>query len=651
MSSQTRRTDLGASLGIAIVIAAIIWLLPRVFPFSQVPENWLADFRQAAFAQVAQPTSDIVIVSVTEDTLASFPYRSPLDRSFLANLLGALEAADVKAVGLDVLFDQPTEEAKDKALYDRLHNFSRPLVVVNADQSVGLTDPQLQFLGLFLDGVDTGYADLLTDRIDGTVRRIFPGKISPDGRNEPSFVAALAKAVGKKVSVKAERIDYLRAPPEQDYAFPAYPAHTAGFLPKEWFKDKIVLIGADLPMNDRHRTPLATLLGSRAGSLPGVVIHAQTLAQVLDGRSFPELGATGRFFLLLLASLAGMAFAFIDVAIVLRAAGIALVVVIFWGLGFGLYANGGPLLPLVFPSLAFIISAGAGSAYLGRRDREMKKFIRGAFTRYVSPVVVDQLMENPDGLSLGGERREVTYIFTDLASFTSLTERVEPSIMVGILNEYLDGMCRIVMEHGGTIDKIVGDAVAAFFGAPIDQPDHPQRAVACAVALDAFSEDYISKGVAKEHDVGITRIGVNTGVALIGNFGGEAFFDYTGHGDMVNTAARLESLNKHLGTRVCVSKSSAERCQDIAFRPVGSVVVKGKTEGIQVYEPVLDGGVSKAQLDAYNIAYGLLDQDDKAAEQAFLEILASAPGDSLANFHVQRLKRGESGTTIVMTEK
>ncbi|RKZ34337.1 MAG: hypothetical protein DRQ37_07810 [Gammaproteobacteria bacterium] len=120
---------------------------------------------------------------------------------------------------------------------------------------------------------------------------------------------------------------------------------------------------------------------------------------------------------------------------------------------------------------------------------------------------------------------------------------------------------------------------------------------------------------------------------------------------MVNTAARLESLNKHLGTRVCVSKSTAERCQGISFRPVGSVVVKGKTEGIEVFEPVLGNEVSEAQFNAYNTAHGLLDQDGKAAEQALLQILASAPDDGLAAFHLKRLQRGESGTTIVMTEK
>ncbi|RKZ35015.1 MAG: hypothetical protein DRQ37_07110, partial [Gammaproteobacteria bacterium] len=191
-------------LGIAVVIAAMVWLLPRFLPFSQVPENWLADFRQAAFAKVAESNSDIVIVSVTEDTLASFPYRSPLDRKFLAEILDALEAAEVKAVGVDVLFDQPTEENKDRALYQRLRSFSRPLVVVSADRSAGLTEMQAQYLSAFLDGITTGHANLLTDRIDGTVRRLFPGKDTPRGNTEPSLVAALANALGVEAPTKAE---------------------------------------------------------------------------------------------------------------------------------------------------------------------------------------------------------------------------------------------------------------------------------------------------------------------------------------------------------------------------------------------------------------------------------------------------------------
>ena len=643
VQSSVRKT-LGVIVGLAAVVSAATGLLPVLLPFTAVPENWLADVRQASLAPVAGDTDEIVVVTVTEDTLASLPYRSPLDRGLLVGVLGAVANAGARAVGIDILFDQATEPDKDRVLGETLRSYPLPLVVASAGGESGLTETQAGFLAQYLDGVKTGHAGLATDRIDGTVRWFVPGE-------RTGLVAALAESLGVTVPVTPRRIDYLRPAAEQAYAFRAYPAHMVAFLPQDWFRDKVVLIGADLPMTDRHRTPFATVEGSRDGAQPGVMIHAQMLAQILDGRTLDVPGPIAAALLLFAAALLGAGSGCLDLGLAWRAIGMTGLLAVFWSASFVLYAGGGPLLPLLMPSLAFVLAAGAATAYLGRRDRRTARFIRDAFGRYVSPDIVDQLVARPETFDLGGERREVSYLFTDLAGFTSLTERVEPAVMVGILNQYLDGMCRIVLESGGTIDKIVGDAVVAFFGAPLDQPDHAQRAVECALAMDAFSEEFIANGAARQHGVGITRIGVNTGRALIGNFGGSAFFDYTGHGDMVNTAARLESLNKHLGTRVCVSDAIAGRCRGLRFRPVGAVVVKGKSEGLPVSEPLPEGSVSDRHFEAYMRAYELLDEDPLTARRAFAEIVETTPEDGLAGFHLRRLAAGECGKTIVMTEK
>jgi adenylate cyclase len=155
-------------------------------------------------------------------------------------------------------------------------------------------------------------------------------------------------------------------------------------------------------------------------------------------------------------------------------------------------------------------------------------------------------------------------------------EKMDPADAVSVLNTYLDRMVRIAFDHGGTLDRIVGDSVAIMFSAPVIQPDHRARALACALDMHAFAESYAAEMAARGFAFGSTRIGVHTGEVIVGNFGGEAMFDYRALGDAVNTAARLESVNRHLGTRICVSEATLSGCPGAAARPVGLLVMKGK---------------------------------------------------------------------------
>ncbi|MDP7602849.1 MAG: response regulator [Alphaproteobacteria bacterium] len=291
------------------------------------------------------------------------------------------------------------------------------------------------------------------------------------------------------------------------------------------------------------------------------------------------------------------------------------------------------------------IRAGLEKKHWLDEEQRQKRFVREAFSRFVAPAVVDQLIEDPERLSLGGRRQEITVVFTDLAGFTALIEGAEPAHVLPVLNRYLDGLCSLVRDHGGTIDKIVGDALHAFFGAPLEQPDHPARAMNCVAALDAFSEDFRRQPEARELGFGLTRIGVHSGSAVVGNFGGEAFFDYTAHGDVVNTAARMESVNKQLGTRVCVSGVTAAGCPNVDFRPVGTLVLVGKGDGIEAFEPF-----AEATAD-YAAAFALLAEDDDGAAEAFSLLAAASPDDPLAAFHSRRLVNGERGPVIVLSEK
>ncbi|MEO1250320.1 MAG: adenylate/guanylate cyclase domain-containing protein, partial [Pseudomonadota bacterium] len=247
-------------------------------------------------------------------------------------------------------------------------------------------------------------------------------------------------------------------------------------------------------------------------------------------------------------------------------------------------------------------------------------------------------------LELGGEQREMTFLFTDIAGFTAFAENIDPAVLTKTLNAYLDQMCQIVMAHGGTIDKIVGDAVHALFNAPIDQPDHAQRAVTCGLALDAFGKEFAQRMRADGLNFGHTRIGINTGRCVVGNFGGSQRFDYTAHGDAINTAARLEAANKHLGTTICVAGSTADQCRDIAFRPIGSLLLQGRQRGLDTFEPIPASEGKSQRFHDYNSAFALISAAAPEALQAFGNLVGRYPQDRLAAMHFRRLSDGQAGT-------
>lgn len=282
-----------------------------------------------------------------------------------------------------------------------------------------------------------------------------------------------------------------------------------------------------------------------------------------------------------------------------------------------------------------------------RRQVEAER-AHASLSRYFSPNLAERLAGDSSGIDLAGRRREVAALFTDVAGFTALVETLDPGVLGEILNDYLTGMTDIVFAHDGTVAKIVGDALHVLFGAPGDQPDHASRAVACALALDVFSESFRETWRARGIAVGVTRIGVHAGPAIVGNFGGGRFFDYTAYGDTINIAARLEAANKQLGTRICVSASVAERVEDFSGRPVGDLVLRGRTTPLRAYEPLTPEQRSDPAAEGYIMAFAKLESGDPGALAAFAAEVGKRSGDQLANFHLKRLLNAETGTRIGM---
>lgn len=312
--------------------------------------------------------------------------------------------------------------------------------------------------------------------------------------------------------------------------------------------------------------------------------------------------------------------------------------------------RGGPFLPVAPPLLGLGVAFGLGAAAEAFLSGREKAFIRQAFSHYLEPAMVDRLARDRNSLRLGGERREISFIFTDVAGFTDMSEQLAPERLTELLNGYFDGVADIIGRNGGSIDKFIGDEVVALFGALTAEPDHALNALRCAVEMDEFAERYRK---ANAHlGLGVTRIGVHSGVASVGNFGGRKRFDYTAMGDAMNTAARLESANKPLGTRICVSEAartaaaahaSAEKPMP-ALRPVGRVRLKGKAEPVEVWNH--DPTLTPQDLDAYAAAHAMLGPAPDEARAAFSRLAAEGPPDPLVSLHLGRLRDGATGDLI-----
>lgn len=411
-------------------------------------------------------------------------------------------------------------------------------------------------------------------------------------------------------------------------------------------KDKIVFVGVTAgALLDMRFNPFGYLI-------PGVEVHAQLTEQLLQSSYLTNPYWEDALVIALLI-LIWAAFYILNN----KVSGMTLTLICFIGIIFVitgawiLFVNAHLLIDPIFLALSIISLFMAFFIQKQFKTENEKRWLRNAFGRYVSPNRVKHLIDNPDTLVLGGEYRECTFVMTDLAGFTTLMEKYPPHECVLMLNSYLEGMINIAFKYQGTLDRIVGDAVAVIFSAPIPQPDHCQLAVQCALEMDAYAMQFVSEKDNQGIKFGITRIGVCTGNVLIGNFGGKTMFDYRALGDPINTAARLESVNKQLGTRICVAESTLSQCRNLMARPIGSLILKGKQEKIKTFELLPEAQFNSALTSDYMAAYQKMDAEDPGALEAFAALLERYPDDPLSHYHYKRLQQHETGSTITMSSK
>jgi adenylate cyclase len=654
-----------AFLAAALYVARYDWQVPLLSD----AERALYDLRFSSRAERVAPDRRITLVVYNDDTLDQLRKRSPLDRRTLARALRALDRMGPRAIGIDILIDQVQDE--DDELIQAFRSMRTPTWLAFASHATNpdkIDERQEEFLRDFLRRIGPGRVrpasiKLEPDFQDGVVRRWS----RPDDRLPPILSNAMTAANpafrGFSGSLDyrlpaAEGGDHFNKIPIETLAqleTDALPAEARAAIAAEFattIRGGYVLIGGDIRDLDDFETPMTRFTGD---TTKGLEIHAQMLAQQLDGR----IPAPLPLWALWLAALAVVAAGGLTSALELRRWLLALVLVVQLALigytPFLLQAMRVDTIDL--PAfgwgagwlLAFI-GVGAAARAVGS---EQKRFAQSALGKYLPKDVAQEIMRDPDQLALHGEKTQIYALFTDLEGFTKLSHAITPETLSRLLNRYLDLMSDIVLKHGGTLDKFVGDALVTFWGAPIARPDDADRAVQAGRAMYQCGEEF--RRTAKEiggdevPPIGVTRVGLHRGEAVVGNFGGEGRIQYTALGDAMNTAARLESANKALKTTMLVSDEARRESSIGYFRPMGRIVLSGRATPVMVWEPVPD--MDEALRHELEALWTRFDAGEKEALVQLESIAGAHKEDAALQYLVYRLREVGPGGHFVLGSK
>lgn len=398
-------------------------------------------------------------------------------------------------------------------------------------------------------------------------------------------------------------------------------AGEAPVLDPETLRGKVVLVGYSAPgLKDLRATPLSP-------TAPGAVVHAAVVDDLLADDFMTPAPALWTSLAVLLAGLGAALLVTRSAGARRGALGAAAALLAPGALGLGTYAAGlgWPVVPLQTAVAAAVLGGFVRNYATEGRQR---RFLKTAFRHYLSPAVIERILVDPDALKLGGERRELTIMFSDLAGFTALSEGMEPEALTTLLNDYLTDMTDIVLEEGGTLDKYEGDAILAFWNAPLAQPDHAARACRAAVRCQRKLAERRPEFRARCGRDLTMRVGLHTGEVVVGNMGSRQRFDYTVLGDAANLASRLEGANKAFGSATLISGATLAAAAGAAqVRDLGTCAVVGRREPVPVHELTgLAGDATPAGHDAFAAALGRLQAGElPAAADAFAALAADDP--------------------------
>ena len=668
MNKLIRRPDLWISL------ALFLLMIPaeRLELFSSM-ENWLQGNRHIVRlntldADKTQFAYDDIIIVDTEEEFFDEYGSWPLKRSDIAKLTTLIKKLGAEVIALDMLMDFPNGYGEDPILAEALESAGNTIVVAQLEfdgdgnfQGVNHPTETLKV------ATESGYTNhtLIGNKMSRV--RFFPEEIE-ESNVWPFAIKTLAmyKGVEPKledgqliigdISVPLDHfndlwVDLPALPPNAMFLAKDTPAGiSAGEIlfdlqdipDDEWDEEteelqdliagKIVLVGDTSEVShDIFTSPI--------GEVYGIEFLADTIYTLMNNA---PIRPAGDFTEILVFAVLFIAFVLVTMIPKYENALFFLIIALYVAFGFYMYVYHGIAFSMSYSLIACFLTTGIINLYLFMMERKQKGFIKGAFSQYLSPTVIDQIVENPDMLQLGGEKREMTPFFSDIQGFSTISEGLTPEELVQLLNEYLTAMCDIVSSYHGTIDKFEGDAIIAFWGAPLELPDH--ATVACHAAIDMQKKNEEMRKTLREQNRPMlyTRIGMSSGPVVVGNMGSADRMDYTMMGDVVNLAARLEGVNKFYQTFTMIPQSTYELAKDdIDTRQLDVIRVVGKKEPISVYEVLERKNQTSSEksgvVEKYLKALKLYEERNFAdASKEFEKVLAIDPDDGPSQTYVKR---------------
>jgi len=659
----------------AVLIARFSWTLPdgeTPTPLTNSAERAFYDMRAYYSADIVEPDDRVVAVVFYDETLFALEKRSPLPRDVIASALRHLDEMNPKAIGIDILFDQPQEA--DIELIETLRGMKTPVSVAYANTETNEDDIQQQqqdYLEAFLAELDGSNAHASSIRLDqafGSVR-VWP---SIEEGLPPVLGRSMVGDAGGPVERFANyegAIEYRRslyedqtgkgADDEEDQVsadlfsgldISLFIDPDPLILPflAEQIEGKYVLIGGDIVDYDRKETTFTSVNGKEPA---GIFVHAEMIAQMLDGNALTPISNVVKWVLATLVVVTAVLIALLEWPARRLVPMLLVLFVVFLGTPIVLHVNNVDTygLPAVGWLVGWILAFTAMTTVARASGARQRSFAQSALGKYIPRDIAQQIIDQPELLSLGGEKRSIYVLFSDLEGFTKMSHAIEPEMVAKLLNRYLEMLSQVVLDHGGVIDKFVGDAVVAFWGAPISRPDDAERAAKAGYAIWEAGEEFRREVAAMDPDlprIGKTRVGLHYGEAVIGNFGGDTRIQYTALGDSMNTAARLEAANKSLQSSVMASREFAERSDLGWWREMGRIVLRGRSSPVEIMEPAPDfpdeDRVKLAEAAAIAVS------NPEKARNIAEKVAASHPDDTALRNLVDRYnKLGEGGAYVL----
>jgi adenylate cyclase len=591
----------------------------------------------------------VTIVIYDADTLRNMKKKSPFDRELLAKALKQIDEFGPKAIGVDILFDQPQPQ-DDETLVSVLRGLRAPTSVayLPSAASAGPTEPHQPLEQAFLEPQEQKFLDSFMARLAGTAARPASVRSAEErGGYVRSWTAPAAGSVpGMAFSVAGSPRDFREYSGPIRFRHPsskgAYTFNTVAIdslktpeLAKGvegHIRGHYVLVGGEVEPLDKHWTPLNATTNT---SMYGLEVLGHELVQALDHFQFQELPDWSLWLIIAAAWLVGVATCLSPAALGIPAS----ILTVLYGYDTRPYPATGAM-------VCWLFGWGLTSAAARAVSSEQRRYAQSALGKYLPVNIATEILKDPKLLNLNGERREIWVIFADLENFTKLSEQVEPEAIARYINGYLSRLSTVVLEHGGTIDKFVGDAVVAFWGAPIARADDADRAILAAVALAEAGEAYRDSILGECPHFGRTRVGLHFGACVVGNFGGVNRIQYTALGDAMNTASRLESANKVLDTRILASWEALERGSSNRFRRMGRISVRGRAAPIDVFD--CDPNFPPEAIRRLDAAVTQFLAGDGRALAVIESLCAEFPNDApLANL-AQRLRSTGPGNVFAL---